>query len=157
MFRGNFQHGPPEQGGLVHLGPVLYEPPPPGVPATGMDPAVDLKGDHAGGPGVVEAPFALGVKQQLGGGVRKADQLGQHLVVQGGDLLSLAHLVGCAPDLRAATQQPGRIEGGEADHAALPMVFLRSSVTSLATCSSRVSSLPCSCCQERGAAWNPVG
>lgn len=152
-----FDDSPPEQGGLVHLGSVFYKSPPPGMPTAGVDPAVDFERNHVGRPGEVESPFALGVEQQLRGWVRKANQLGQHLVVKGCDLLGLAHLISCASDLRAATQQPGRINGGEVDHAALPMVFLRNSATSLASCSNRAFSLPCSCCQVRGAAWKPVG
>jgi len=88
-----FDDSPPEQGGLVHLGAVFYKSPPPGMPAAGVDPAVDLDGDHVGGPGVIESPLAARVEQQLSDRVREADKLSQHLVVQGCDLLGLAHMV----------------------------------------------------------------
>lgn len=68
--------------------------PSPGMPAAGVDPTVDFDRNHVGRPGEVETPAALGVEYQLGCGVREADKLSQHLVVQGNDLLGLAHLIG---------------------------------------------------------------
>ena len=81
MFWGNFQHGPPSKVASFILARSSTTPPRV-CPAAGVDPPWTSMAIMRGGPGVVEAPFALGVKQQLGGGVRKADQLGQHLVVQ---------------------------------------------------------------------------
>ncbi|WP_170321043.1 hypothetical protein [Aeromonas salmonicida] len=87
MLGGGLDDRPSQQGGLVNLGAILYEPPPPGVPAAGVDTTVDLDGDHVGGPREIEAPLAVRVEYQFCGWFWEAYELGQYSLVQGAHLL----------------------------------------------------------------------
>ncbi|MNC00230.1 hypothetical protein D3C77_147470 [compost metagenome] len=82
------------------------------MPATGVDPAVDLDGDHVGGPRKIEAPLAARVEHKLSGWFWEADKLGQHALIQGINLLCLLGFRHNLLDLGVFAEQAACFNGG---------------------------------------------